>query len=40
MMPAEERRGLGIPDAAVRLALGIEDPADLVEDLDRALSRR
>lgn len=40
MMPAEERRGRGIPDAMVRLALGIEDPRDLVDDLDRALANR
>ena len=39
MAPAE-RRALGIPDATIRLALGIEAPEDLIADLDRALSRR
>ncbi|HEY3999316.1 MAG TPA: aminotransferase class I/II-fold pyridoxal phosphate-dependent enzyme [Candidatus Xenobia bacterium] len=36
-MPAEERRRLGISDALIRLAVGIEDAADLVEDLGQAL---
>ena len=40
MMPAEKRRGRGIPDAMVRLALGIEDPGDLIDDLDRGLAGR
>lgn len=40
MMPAEKRRERGIPDAMVRLALGIEDPSDLIDDLDRALAGR
>jgi cystathionine beta-lyase/cystathionine gamma-synthase len=40
MMPPEERRARGMPDAMVRLALGIEDPRDLVDDLDRALANR
>ena len=38
MMPPEERRARGIPDATVRLALGIEDSADLIDDLDRSLA--
>ena len=40
MMPAEKRRERGISDAMVRLALGIEDPRDLIDDLDRALAGR
>ena len=40
MMPAEKRRERGIPDAMVRLALGIEDSSDLIDDLDRALAGR
>lgn len=40
MMPAATRRERGISDAMVRLALGIEDPRDLVDDLDRALAGR
>lgn len=37
-MPPEERARRGIPDQAVRLALGIEAAEDLIEDLDRALA--
>lgn len=33
----EERAAQGISDSLVRIALGIEDPADLIRDLDRAL---
>jgi O-succinylhomoserine sulfhydrylase len=36
-LPPEQRRALGIGDALVRLSVGLEDPADLIEDLDRAL---
>ena len=35
----EQRHELGIGDGFVRFALGIEDPADLIADLDQALSR-
>ncbi len=35
---AAERARLGISDDLLRLSVGLEDPADLVEDLDRALS--
>lgn len=35
--PAERAR-LGIGDGLVRLSVGLEDPADLVADLDRALA--
>lgn len=38
-MAAEERRALGMPDAMIRLALGIEAADDLIADLDRALAR-
>jgi cystathionine gamma-lyase len=37
-LPAEARRALGIGDGLVRLSVGLEDPADLVADLDHALS--
>ena len=37
-VPEEERRELGITDGLVRLSVGIEDEADLVEDLERALA--
>lgn len=34
----EVRRGLGIGDGLVRMSVGLEDPADLVADLEQALS--
>jgi len=36
-MPPAERRALGISDELIRLALGIEDTADLIADLEQAL---
>jgi cystathionine gamma-lyase len=36
-LPPERRAALGIGDALVRLSVGIEDAADLIADLDRAL---
>jgi cystathionine beta-lyase/cystathionine gamma-synthase len=33
----EERRRAGITDGLLRLSVGIEDPADLIADLDQAL---
>jgi len=33
----EERRGAGISDTLVRFSVGLEDPADIIEDLDQAL---
>jgi O-succinylhomoserine sulfhydrylase len=35
----EERAALGISDGLVRLSVGLEDPADLAEDLAQALDR-
>ena len=35
---AAERRRVGIGDGLIRLSVGLEDPADLFEDLDRALA--
>lgn len=35
----EERKGFGIPDNMVRLALGIENTEDLISDLTQALER-
>jgi O-succinylhomoserine sulfhydrylase len=35
---AQERARLGIDDGVIRLSVGLEDPADLVDDLARALS--
>ena len=37
-LPAERRAELGIGWGLVRLSIGIEDTADLIEDLDQALS--
>ena len=37
-MTPEARRRAGITDSVIRLSIGIEDPDDLVADLDRALS--
>lgn len=36
-IPAEERRRIGIGDGLIRLSVGIEEPADIIADLDRAL---
>jgi cystathionine gamma-synthase len=33
----KDRAPRGIADGMVRLSVGLEDPADLIEDLDRAL---
>src|SRR5512136_1068108 len=37
-MTPEARRRAGITDGVIRLSIGIEDPEDLVADLDRALA--
>jgi cystathionine gamma-synthase len=34
---AEERAAMGIPEGLIRYSVGIEDPADLIADLDQAL---
>jgi O-acetylhomoserine (thiol)-lyase len=36
-MDAEALKGAGITEGTVRLSIGLEDPADLIGDLDRAL---
>jgi cystathionine gamma-synthase len=36
-IPEEDRKMLGITEDLVRLSVGLEDPADLIEDLDQAL---
>ncbi|HTP30084.1 MAG TPA: PLP-dependent aspartate aminotransferase family protein [Anaeromyxobacteraceae bacterium] len=36
-MTPEARRRAGISDSVIRLSIGIEDPADLIADLDRTL---
>jgi len=37
-MPAAEREARGIKDTLVRLSVGLEDPFDLIADLDRVLN--
>ena len=38
-VPRERRDEMGVSGRLVRLSVGIEDPRDLLEDLDHALSR-
>lgn len=38
-MPLEERRELGITDTLLRVSVGIEDPADLIDDMKSALEK-
>lgn len=37
-LDAETRARIGIGDGLIRLSIGIEDPADIIADLDRALA--
>jgi len=37
-LDAETRHAIGIGDGLVRLSIGIEDPADIIADLEKALS--
>jgi len=37
-VPEEKRREIGLTDGLVRLSVGIEEPEDLIADLDRALA--
>ena len=39
-MTPDERARVGVSDALLRLSVGIEDPEDLLEDLERALAHR
>ena len=38
-VPAEERRARGLTDGLVRISVGIEDPEDIVADLEQALEK-
>jgi cystathionine gamma-synthase len=38
-LTTEERRAIGIEDGLVRFSIGVEDPGDLVADLDQALAK-
>lgn len=37
-VPEKERSVLGISDTLIRLSVGLEDEADIIEDLDQALA--
>lgn len=37
-VPENERAALGISDTLIRLSVGLEDEADIIEDLDQALN--
>lgn len=39
-VPEQTRKKLGIDDSLIRLSVGLEDPGDLIDDLDSALSAR
>jgi O-succinylhomoserine sulfhydrylase len=39
-LPADERARLGIGENLVRLSVGLEDVADIIDDLDQALGAR
>jgi cystathionine beta-lyase/cystathionine gamma-synthase len=38
-MTPEERAAVGIDDGLIRLSIGLEDPNDLIADLEQALSK-
>jgi len=37
-IPPERRAELGITDGLIRISVGVEDAADLIEDLEQALA--
>ncbi len=37
-VPAERRQAIGLTDSLLRISAGIEDPADLIDDLQQALA--
>jgi cystathionine gamma-lyase/homocysteine desulfhydrase len=38
-IPAEARQAHGVRDGLIRISVGLEDVADLISDLDRALAQ-
>jgi methionine-gamma-lyase len=38
-VPAAQRESAGITDGLVRLSVGLENPDDIIADLDRALAK-
>jgi cystathionine beta-lyase len=39
-IPAEKRQAAGVSDSLVRLSIGLEDPEDLIRDLQQALNTK
>jgi cystathionine beta-lyase/cystathionine gamma-synthase len=37
-VPPERRAAIGLTDSMVRISAGVEDPADLIDDLKQALA--
>ena len=37
-VPPERRAVIGLTDSLVRISTGVEDPADLIEDIAQALA--
>ena len=37
-VPADVKNAMGLTDGMVRLSCGVEDPEDLIADLDHALN--
>lgn len=37
--PVERRKAVGIKDSLVRLSIGLEDPSDLIEDIEQAIAK-
>jgi len=38
-IPAEDRDKLGISDGFIRISVGVEDPQDLIADLEQAFEK-
>ena len=38
-LDAEARRAAGIADGLIRMSVGLEDPDDLLDDVERALEK-
>lgn len=38
-VPVEKKLALGITDGFLRFSVGLEDPDDIIEDLDQALKK-
>jgi cystathionine beta-lyase/cystathionine gamma-synthase len=38
MMAAEQRAKIGVTDGLIRFSVGLEDPEDIIADLEQALN--